>query len=138
MFLSLFACESKWKRGEEEKVGVSASWDICVVYSDADKGRRLSTPSLLLTAFVFGKIPERKISRKKTRKISAKWMITAGVLAVVLLALCIYKFMPVICRAFCRRKIYGGRIGVGTSTIPYLLAHPLKVVYLFTWNTLMK
>ena len=92
-------------------------------------------PLLLLAAFVFSRNSRKKNQQEKTRKISAKWMITAGVLAVMLLALCIYKFMPVM-QSFLQTGDMAAD-GSGMYTLPYLLAHPLKVVYLY-WNTLMK
>lgn len=124
------------RMGKEER---KKKWEfvllgIFALFTATTKGG-VYLPLLLLTVFVFGRNSGKKNQQEKTRKISAKWMITAGVLAVVLLALCIYKFMPVM-QSFLQAGDMAAD-GSGMYTIPYLLAHPLKVVYLY-WNTLMK
>ena len=124
------------RMGKEER---KKKWEfvllgIFALFAATTKGG-VYLPLLLLTAFVFSRNSGKKNQQEKTRKISAKWMITAGVLAVVLLALCIYKFMPVM-QSFLQAGDMAAD-GSGMYTIPYLLAHPLKVVYLY-WNTLMK
>lgn len=125
-----------FRMGKEEK---KKKWEIVLfgvfaLFTAMTKGG-VYLPLLLLSAFVFGRSSGKKNQQEKSRKISVKWFILAGVLAAALLVLCINKFMPVM-----QTFLQAGDMtadGSGMYTIPYLIRHPLQVVYLY-WNTLMK
>ena len=84
---------------------------------------------LLIPAFVKG-----EILKKQNRK---KLFLYTGIIlcaAVLLTGVALFKFMPVL-RTFMESGGQGG--ADATYTIPWLLKHPLQIVYLY-WNTVME
>ena len=128
LFFTAFCFYMKRKEKKEKREIIFAGI-LSVFIAVVKGGAYLPLLLLLIPAFVKG-----EILKKQNRK---KLFLYTGIIlcaAVLLTGVALFKFMPVL-RTFMES---GGQGGADAAyTIPWLLKHPLQIVYLY-WNTVME
>ena len=122
-------CFHMKRKEKKEKREIIFAGIFSVFIAVVKGGAYLPLLLLLIPAFVKG-----EILKKQNRK---KLFLYTGIIlcaAVLLTGVALFKFMPVL-RTFMESGGQGG--ADATYTIPWLLKHPLQIVYLY-WNTVME